>query len=78
MHLNPVGVLRRVLSTAFNQAVYDGLIPANPCARVKKAAARGEMPVCALSEQEASGLVHAAGGTRDEALIVLALRTGMR
>jgi hypothetical protein len=37
------------LSTAFNQAVYDGLIPANPCARVKKAAARGETPVCALS-----------------------------
>ena len=32
----------------------------------------------ALSEREASGLVRAAEGTRDEALIVLALRTGMR
>ncbi len=52
MHPNPAaGVLRGVLSTALNQAVYDGLIPAEPCARVKKAAARGETPVCALSEQ---------------------------
>lgn len=30
-----------------------------------------------LSEEEASDLVRAAQGTRDEALIVLALRTGM-
>jgi integrase len=78
MHPNTVGVMQGVLSAALNQAMYDGLIPANPCARVKKAAARGETPMRALSEREASGLVRAAEGTRDEALIVLALRTGMR
>ena len=32
----------------------------------------------ALSNEEASRLIAAAGGTRDEALITLALRTGMR
>src|SRR5919112_1489682 len=40
MHPNTVGVMQGVLSAALNQAVYDGLISANPCARVKKAAAR--------------------------------------
>lgn len=78
MHPNTVGVVQGVLSAALNQAVYDGLIPANPCARVKKAAARGGTPMRALSEQEASALARSAEGTRDEALIVLALRTGMR
>lgn len=78
MHPNTVGVMQGVLSAALNQAVYDGLIPQNPCTRVKKASARGESPMRALSEEEASALARAAGGTRDEALIVLALRTGMR
>lgn len=78
MHPNTVRVMQGVLSAALNQAVYDGLIPQNPCARVKKASARGESPMRALSEEEASALARAAGGTRDEALIVLALRTGMR
>src|SRR5215203_4065982 len=45
MHPNTVGVMQGVLSAALNQAVYDGLIPANPCARVKKAAARGKTRV---------------------------------
>jgi len=45
MHPNTVGVMQGVLSAALNQAVYDGLIPANPCARVKKAAARGKAQV---------------------------------
>ena len=78
MHPNTVGVMQGVLSAALNQAVYDGLIPANPCARVKKAAARGKTRMRALTEEEASALVRAAEGTRDEALVVLALRTGMR
>ena len=78
MHPNTVGVVQGVLSAAFNQAVYDGLIPANPCARVKKAAARGKTPMRALSGAEASRLTDAAAGTKEEALIVLALRTGMR
>ena len=54
----------------------DGLIASNPCSRVKKAAARGVRPMRSLSLEEASRLVAAAEGTRDEALIV-ALRTGM-
>lgn len=67
------------LSTAFNQAVYDGLIPANPWRQSQEGGcARGDASVRPLSQQEASGLVHVAGGTRDEALIVLALRTRMR
>ena len=78
MHPNTVGVMQGVLSAALNQAVYDGLIPANPCARVKKAAARGKARVRSLSQEDASRLLDAATGTRDEALITLALRTGMR
>jgi len=78
MHPNTVGVMQGVLSAALNQAVYDGLIPANPCARVKKAAARGKARVRSLSQADASRLLDAARGTRDEALITLALRTGMR
>ena len=78
MHPNTVGVMQGVLSAALNQALYDGLIPANPCARVKRAAARGKTRMRALTEAEASALIQAAQGGRDEALIVLALRTGMR
>src|SRR5918992_5803917 len=70
--------MQGVLSVALNRAVDDGLIPTNPAARVKKAAVRGESPMCALSNEEASRLLSAAEGTRDEALITLALRTGMR
>ena len=75
---NTVGVMQGVLSVALNQALDDGLIPSNPAARVKKAAARGESPMRALSSEEASRLISTAEGTRDEALITLALRTGMR
>src|SRR5215204_613863 len=75
---NTVGLMQGHLSTALNQAVDDGLIPSNPCSRVKKAAARGVRPMRSLSLEEASRLVAAAEGTRDEALIVVALRTGIR
>ena len=76
---NTVGVMQGVLSVALNQAVDDGLIPANPASRVKKAATRGQTPMRSLlSHEEASRLLRAATGTRDEALITLALRTGMR
>ena len=78
MNPNTVGVMQSVLSTALNQAVYDGLIPANPCARVRKASKRGNGRVRSLSQDEASRLSGAVAGTRDEALITLALRTGMR
>src|SRR5918994_2213115 len=75
---NTVGVMQGVLSVALNQALDDGLLPSNPAAWVKKAALRGESPMRALSNEEASRLISAAEGTRDEALITLALRTGMR
>ena len=75
---NTVGVVQSVLAAALNQAVDDGLISANPAARVKKAAARGQTPMRALSHEEATRLIRVAEGTRDEALIVVALRTGMR
>ena len=78
MHPNTVGSLQSVLSGALNQAVYDGLIAQNPCVKVKKAAARGKKPMRSLTEKEAGALVRAATGTRDEALIIMALRTGMR
>jgi integrase len=74
---NTVGLMQGHLSAALNQAVDDGLIASNPCSRVKKAAARGVRPMRSLSLEEASRLVAAAEGTRDEALIVVALRTGM-
>jgi integrase len=75
---NTVGVMQAVFSGALNQAVDDGLIPANPASRVKKAATRGPAPMRSLSLEEASRLLRAATGTRDEALITLTLRTGMR
>jgi len=75
---NTVGVMQAVLSTALNQAVDDGLIPSNPAARVKKAATRGKQPMRSLSHEEASRLAAVVSGTRDEALILLALRTGIR
>lgn len=70
--------MQGVLSGALNQAVDDRLIPSNPAARVKKAAARGERPIRSLTQEEASRLVAAAVGSRYEALIVVALRTGVR
>ena len=56
----------------------DGLIPSNPASRVKKAVKRGQSPMRCASQEEASRLLRAAVGTRDEALLTLALRTGMR
>ena len=70
--------MQGVLSGALNQAVDDGLIVANPASRVKAAVARGKQRMRALSHEQASRLVAAAEGTRDEALIAVALRTGMR
>jgi integrase len=63
---NTVGVMQGVLSVALNQALDDGLIPANPAARVKKAATRGEKLMRALSNEEASRLIAVARtpGTR--------------
>jgi integrase len=59
--------------------VDDGLIPSNPASRVKKAVKRDQAPMRSLfSQEEASRLLGAAVGTRDEALLTLALRTGMR
>ncbi len=54
---NTVGMMQGVLSAALNQALDDGLIPFNPAARVKKAAARGESPMRALSNEEAARLI---------------------
>ena len=45
---NTVGVMQRVLSTALNQAVDDGLIPSNPASRVKKAVKREQAPMRSL------------------------------
>ena len=78
LHPNTVGGMQGVLSGALNQAVDDRLISSNPAARVKKAAARGERPMVSLTQEEASRLVAAAMGSHYEALIVVALRTGMR
>jgi integrase len=76
---NTVGVMQGVLSTALNQAMDDSLIPSNPASRVKKAVKREQAPMRSLfSQEEASRLLGAAVGTRDEALLTLALRTGMR
>jgi integrase len=75
---NTVGVMQGVLSVALNQAVDDGLISSNPTSRVKKAATREQAPMRSLSQEQAARLLRTAVGTRDETLITLALRTGMR
>src|SRR5215218_2679622 len=62
---NTVGVMQGVLSVALNQAVDDGLIPANPASRVKKAATRGQTPMRSLSHEEASRLLRAALQARE-------------
>jgi integrase len=78
MDPSTVGVMQGVLSVALNQAVHDGLIVQNPCARVRKASKRGNAPVRSLSQAEARALLAAVAGKRDEARVTLALRTGMR
>jgi len=71
--------MQGVLSTALNQAVDDSLIPSNPASRVKKALKREQAPMrFPGTQEEASRLLGAAVGTRDEAVIALALKTGMR
>jgi hypothetical protein len=61
MHSNPVGVLQGSPLDGTQSGCVRWPDHRQPVRTVKKAAARGETPVCALPEQEASGLVHVVG-----------------
>ncbi len=52
---NTVGVMQGVFSVALNQAVDDGLVPANPARRVKKAAARQQAPMRVFPKKRRRG-----------------------
>lgn len=71
-----VGHAQGVLSTALNQAVADGAIPANPCSRVRKP--REARTMRTLSAEQAGLLVASVVGTRDEAAYLVALKLGPR
>lgn len=72
-----VHVLYRVLHIAMGKAVDLNYIPRNPAARcVLPKAERKE--IHPLTDEQAAALIRAAGGTRIEHLVTLALFTGLR
>lgn len=79
-HLSPrsVDYVHVTLQKALSQAVRDDLIPRNVAAGERPRSARGRKEITALSSTQASALLAAARGTRDEALFVVALHTGLR
>src|SRR5215217_2351123 len=68
------------LQKAFSQAVRDDLIPRNVAAGERPHSTRHASPdrVKALSPAQVRALLDAARGTRNEALYVVALHTGLR
>ena len=66
------------LRKALSQAVRDDLIPRNVAAGERPRSARSRKEIKALSSGQAGALLAAARGTRDEALFVVALHTGLR
>lgn len=69
--------IHRTLSKALKQAVSDGLIPRNAAASVKPPQPRRE-EICPLDREQVRSLFEAAGGTRSEALYVVAVTAGLR
>jgi integrase len=65
-----------VLRKALQQAVEDGLIPRNAAQGVRVSQTKEE--IRPLSPEQAKILLDAAGGSRLEALYVLAVHTGLR
>lgn len=72
-----VSYIQGVLSTALNQAVADGMIPANPSSQVKKPKDKTQK-MRVLTEEQAATLVEVVKGTRHEALYRVALKLGVR
>ena len=75
-----VDYIRITLQKALSQAVRDDLIPRNVAAGERPHSTRHSSPdrVKALSPAQVRALLDAARGTRNEALYVVALHTGLR
>ncbi len=72
-----VGNVHGCLHVALKQAVEWGLVPRNVASVVKKPRPR-KVPVQVLTEEQVGVLISAARGSRQEALVTLALASGMR
>ena len=81
-HLSPrsVDYIHVTLQKALSQAMVDDLIPRNVAAGERPRSTRNREEIKALSSGQAAKLVAAAAslGTRNEALFVIALHTGLR
>ncbi|MCL6437192.1 MAG: site-specific integrase [Rubrobacteraceae bacterium] len=77
--LSPITVTNTLgtLSVALGQAVEDGIIAANPAARVRRPKYRRE-EIMALSEEEVGRFLAASRGEREYAMYEMAVKTGMR
>ena len=79
-HLSPrsVDYIHVTLQKALSQAMIDDLIPRNVAAGERPRSTRNREEIKALSSGQATKLVEAAKGARNEALFVAALHTGLR
>lgn len=73
-----IGLLYHVLQTALNDAVEWKLIAFNPCGRGVKLPKIEEVETVALDEVQAQALLQVVAGSSLEALVTLALATGLR
>ena len=75
-----VDYLHVTLQKALNQAVRDDLIPRNVAAgeRLRSSRQRSTKEAEALSQEQVRALLEAANGTRNEALYIVAVHTGLR
>ena len=73
-----VDYIHVTLQKALSQAVRDDLIPRNVAQGERPRSSRNRKEVRALSPKQAQELLEAARGTRNEALYVVALHTGLR
>ena len=73
-----VDYIHVTLQKALSQAMRDDLIPRNVAAGERPRSTRNREEIKALSSGQAAKLVGAARGTRNEALFVVALHTGLR
>jgi len=73
-----VDYIHVTLQKALSQAMRDDLIPRNVATGERPRSSRSQEEIKALSSEQVRALLVAARGTRNEALYVVAVRTGLR
>jgi integrase len=73
-----VDYIHVTLQKALSQAMRDDLIPRNVATGERPRSSRNQEEIKALSSEQVRALLVAARGTRNEALYVVAVRTGLR